>query len=159
MTDKRLKVVSGVSPALAIYDYAAGDDLPLSDPYTYISRVHFHSAFKYIAFDSKTPDISTSVSITSISAYYTHLHTLGAHGKYPNIPLVFGRIYVRGFWTPLAGSVPVYYETGTSTNAVNFNLAVDDTNVYIAESRSFDGALGGSTLTFNIEVWVTREIP
>lgn len=160
MTEVRFKA-DGVTGKVAIYDYTApnNNDNPLTAPRSNLSRLHFHSDFDYVGFgvESSVPTISTTVSISNASGFYykNPSHNLGAHGK-SGIPFVYGRIFARGVWMPLCGSIPVVvFASNTQHNLINVSLAVDDTYVYLAEQRSFNGTIFTS-ITPNVEVWVSE---
>lgn len=124
------------SGAMVCAIYSGTDDLPFSDPYTYISRVKHHSAFKYLGFDP-AQTISTTVSTPATVSSRAYSVTLGAHGQ-SGIPYVFGVVQVNSVWVPLKGSIPVNMLTGSTTNGNTqwWSLTVDETNVYIDELRS-----------------------
>lgn len=157
---KRFKVASGT---VAIWDDAT-DTLPFSDPYTYLSRVKFHSSFDYVGLDSSTPTISTSVSVAAGPDDYTTLHTLGTHGK-SGTPFVFGSIQVSSTWQPWVGAVPIWNSlrtTSTSGNPgysrlVTLSLLVDGTYVYAFEQRSSDTSTVFPAVSVPVKVWVSSE--
>lgn len=157
MTNVRFKA-DGVSGKVAIYDYTAPNDNddPFLSPVTNLNRVHFHSDFNYVALGSDTPDISTTVSISNSSGFYSKSppHNLGAHGK-AGVPFVYGRIFARGAWAPLCGTVPVVVLVSNSQhNVINVTLCADDTYVYLAETRSFDGT-NFTSITCDVEVYIS----
>lgn len=140
---------------VAIFD---GDsETPFSNPYGNLDKLHFHTMFDYIAFDSATPLISTNVSIDGSLGVYSRFHTLGAHGK-SGFPFVFGRCNARGVWMPLAGSVPVAVWTGNEANVINLTLAVSSSHVGVAETRSFNGAGTFDSFNVPVQVFVSREV-
>lgn len=146
----------GVSGKAAIYE--ASDDAPFNDPRANLSRLHFHSDLDYIAFTQGTPAISSSITLDGSQGFYYRAtpHNLGGHGK-AGIPFVYGRIYARGAWIPLCGTVPVYeWSSASAHNLVCVTLAVDGTNVYLAETRSFDGAGAFATFMANVEIFISE---
>lgn len=112
--------------------YTGNDDLPFSDPATYLSRVKFHTSLKYLGF---LPNLTLSATISTnatVSSRATTV-TVGAHGQ-PGIPYVFGLVQVGGVWVPLKGSIPV--NTLSSGHTQWWNLTLDETYIYISELRS-----------------------
>lgn len=146
----------GVLGRAAIYEDS--DDAPFDNPRANLNRVHFHSDLDYIAFTQSTPSISTSVTIDGSQGFYYRAtpHNLGGHGR-SGIPFVYGRIYARGAWIPLCGTIPVYeWSSNTQHNIVCVTLAVDATNVYLAETRSHDSEDSFTTFSAPVEIFVSE---
>jgi len=152
----KFKIAGGT---VAIYE--ATDDLPFSDPYTYLSRVKFHSLLRYIGLDAAVPTIDTTVSLPSGKGAHTQSITLGAHGK-GSAPFVFGAIQVDSVWQPWVGAVPVWHAvtTGASpgySRVRTLSLTVDGTNIYAFARRSSD-TFSYSAVSVPVKVWVSAEM-
>lgn len=158
---KKFKVAGGT---IAIWDDAT-DDLPFSAPLSHLSRVKFHSDFKYIALDAATPTIETNVTISGETKPYTTSHNLGAHGK-TGTPFVFGSIQVGGVWQPWVGAVPVWTQLRTNSTSkkpgysrvITLSLTIDGTNIYAFEQRWSDTSNAHPEVVVPVRVWTSAEV-
>lgn len=109
----------GDAQKMGIYSVSEGaesDDAPLYDPYTYLSRVRFHSDFAY---PSVVDDRQISMTLSDngvANPIRSITHTLFAHGQ-SGAPFVLGSIYSQGLgdvpfggtyaWRPLMVCTPI----------------------------------------------------
>lgn len=141
--------------------YSGSDDAPFTNPRANLSRVHFHTDFDYLAFSSAAPTLVSSIEIPALDNSLSRLIVVGAHGK-SGVPFVFGQVLLSGAWVPLLGTVPVHRSTAligglSPSNVVNWTLAVSDTHIAIAESRSYPN-FAALPKTLPVRFWVSDNI-
>lgn len=160
----RLKV-DGTTGTVAIYDYTIENDEPFTNPYSHLSRLHFHSNLPAI----KVVDVRTgsttlaalnsgiNYNITDPTTWYpglTEAKTLFAHGQ-AGVPYCEGRITSLAgspVNIPLTGSVPIQRVNGYPRW---LHLGADATNVIL--NAFVNGSVNGNyaSVAVNWEVYVT----
>lgn len=141
--------------------YEASDDLPWSDPFTYRSRVLFHSDLQYPA---RVQTVTGSVTLSAGTQGATpavpvnRSYTLFAHNL-DGIPLLEGKILgigSGGVDVPICGSLPVQTGGSSGLRARWIAIGADATNVYLHEQYNDEtfggGALASLTIDYEIHV-------
>ncbi len=153
--------VDGALGKAALYTVPTSDstdDSPLTDPRGNLSRVRFHTDFKYPRIvDEK--QFSVSLSARSANTGGQATHTLGAHGR-PGAPLCFAAYYLNGSWLPLFISSPVsYWASGIGWRLGRLiSLGADDTNLLLHEYYSvLVLGSGAPSVTIDVRVLITSE--
>lgn len=127
--------VSPANGAMALYNWAAAGDAPLTNPTGNLSNTVFHSSLRYqgvVGTLSGTLNLPSALTGSNFPRQTTYV--LGAHGQGYK-PMLFGRW--TGLGVGMMGSVPVQqYVDGTLGNTSNvrwLTLGADDTNVFVFE--------------------------
>lgn len=81
------------------------DNAPLTNPRANLSRVRFHTDFKYPKIVSDTT-YSLNLPTRTQGTRGEATHTLGTHGQ-AGAPLCFGTVLINNKWIPLFISTPV----------------------------------------------------
>ena len=159
--------VNGGTGKAALYtvpDSNPTDDAPLTTPRSHLSRVRFHTDFKYPNIIS---DAQYNVTLPARSADTRgeQTHTLGAHGM-GGVPLCFGAVLFDSKWSPLFISTPLHYSpTGGRLTYIGrlISLGADSTNLllheYYVQSNLPGGAgtpVGSQSIT--VRVLMTNEL-
>lgn len=157
MTTYRRLYIDGPNGRVAIYDVTTlNADLnnePLSDPLSYVPRLHFHSDLEYPKVIGTYTGTITLPAV-GISSIYTAEYVVAAHGR-AGTPYVEGKISVGGVWLPLAGSTIVVQSgpppVGASTAFGRFlALGANGTNIVIEEYSVSSTAFGSVSFDFEI---------
>lgn len=139
------------------------DDAPLTAPRAHLSRVRFHTDFKY---PSVVSDQTFNVTLPSrsVGSRGEATHTLGAHGR-GGVPLCFGSIQYGGHWVPLFISTPLNaqpFSVGMRNEVGRvISLGANSTNILLHEYwalRNLAGSLGAYAAEISVRVLVTTEL-
>lgn len=138
------------------------DDAPLTDPRSHLSRVRFHTDFKYPRIVSDTT-YSLTLPSRSQGTRGEATHTLGAHGL-GITPFCLGAVQYVGHWSPLFISTPLYYAPQTVESSITrlISLGADATNILLHEywviyDIGSSGAYTAPAQSINVRVLVTDE--
>lgn len=154
----------GKAALYKVSDTNPTDDAPLTTPRSNLSRVRFHTDFKYPKIISDT-QYSVTLPARTKNTSGEQTHTLGAHGR-GGIPFCFGAVLYNGNWSPLFISTPIYYSPsgGRLTYIARMlSLGANSTNLLLHEYYVMSNLSGSSgtpvgSQTITVRVLVTDEL-
>jgi hypothetical protein len=141
--------------------YSGTDDAPFSNPRANMSRVHIHSDFDYLAFDSSQPDIQQTISIPKTVSSRFRSVAIAPHGR-SGVPFVFAQVRIGNQWVPLLGSVPVFVSSATingrwSGHLVNWTLELSNSSIFVRECRTTP-TFSGLPASRIFRCWISHNI-
>lgn len=162
---KQVIDIDGALNKSAIYtvdDLNPSDRTPLTDPYSNLSRVKFHSNFRYPRIiDDRSgsifyPGFSTATATPNRAITTTQLF---AHGQ-SGLPFIIGAIFAPNWlnqytWGPLGAGTPVH---GDLPRHQVLSLGVTATHVVLRKNNWMGGNSGANAATIQWRVLVTNEL-
>lgn len=150
----------GKAALYTVPDSDPTDDSPLTSPRSHLSRVRFHTDFKYPQIVADTT-YSLELPARTNNTRGEQTHTLGAHGR-GGTPFCFGAYYFQGGWAPLFVSSPVTH-TPAAVNARPklcrlISLGADATNLLLHEYYCVENSFSATAVTISVRVLVTTEL-
>lgn len=132
--------------------YRGASDAPFTDPRGHLADVSFHSDLDYLPF---VPARTLTATLTRIATDTPRqrMLTVGAHGM-GGVPEIEGFVVISGVKVPLCGTIPVF--RNANAECILWTLAVDATNVYVHEQRSYHTL--GTAAAFDVTVFVSSEL-
>lgn len=135
------------------------DDSPLTDPRGNLSRVRFHTDFRYPRIVSENT-YTVTLPGRSQNSRGEATYDLGTHGR-GGTPLCFGAYFANGSWLPLfiSSPLPSVVSPGAWLLGRLLSLGANDTHILLHEywcAPNFGGGLG--SVTFDVRALVTTEL-
>lgn len=153
----------GKAALYTVPDSDPTDDDPLTAPRSHLSRVRFHTDFKYPKIIADTTYSSVNLPSRTKGTRGEATHVLGAHGL-GFTPFCLGAVQFEGFWSPLFISTPTYHKPDAITVVISrfISLGADATNILLHEywvnfNLGSGTAYDSPSQTINVRALITDE--